>query len=61
MSAEVCGDYCKLRDLKRPPVTIDVLLCADDAALPADSAAKLALSADISQQLCNEMRLYISV
>jgi hypothetical protein len=42
-------------------ITIAVLLYADDAALPADSAEDLELSAKIFEEFCNDMRLYISV
>ena len=38
-----------------------VLLYADDAALPADSASDLQLSASILEQFCNDMHLCISL
>ena len=41
-------------------VTIAVLLYADDAAIPADSAEDLALSARILEQFCNDSQLFIS-
>ena len=40
-------------------ITIAVLLYADDAALPADTAEDLALSASIFEQFCNDMHLYV--
>lgn len=41
-------------------VTIALLLFADDAAIPADSAADLQLAADIFQSFCNDNHLFIS-
>jgi len=42
-------------------ITVAILLYADDAALPADTAEDLALSARILEEFCNDMRLYVSV
>ena len=42
-------------------ITVAILLYADDAALPADTAEDLALSARIFEEFCNDMRLYVSV
>ena len=42
-------------------IIIAILLYADDAALPADTAEDLDLSVQILESFCNEMRLYISV
>jgi hypothetical protein len=47
---------CKLLD-----VTIALLLYADDAAIPADSAEDLQLAAHIFETFCNDNRLFISV
>jgi hypothetical protein len=42
-------------------ITIAVLLYADDAALPADTAEDLALAAEIFEQLCNDLHLSVSI
>ena len=41
-------------------ITIAVLLYADDAALPADSAEDLIFSTKIFEEFCNDMHLYIA-
>ena len=38
-----------------------ILVYADDAAIPEDSAEDLQLAADLFQQFCNDHRLFISV
>eukprot|EP00973_Karenia_brevis_P076626 10644363-Karenia_brevis.AAC.1 len=42
-------------------VWISLLLYADDAALPADTAQDLQISADIFEAFCNDYRLFIAV
>eukprot|EP00973_Karenia_brevis_P037468 5168645-Karenia_brevis.AAC.1 len=46
---------CRLLNL-----TVAILLYADDAALPADTAEDLQLSTEIFVQFCNEMHLFVS-
>ena len=42
-------------------VTVALLLFADDAATPVDSAQDMQLAASISEKFCNESHLFISV
>eukprot|EP00973_Karenia_brevis_P077291 10735822-Karenia_brevis.AAC.1 len=60
------GDLRRRLEMRHPRLctllhlTISVLLYADDAALPADSAEDLGVSMAIFEEFCNDMHLYIA-